>query len=80
MINLVINGLPGAIFEMLVTENNKKPKLWFSIAQLLFTIDLQYLTLNVCLCKWCILIHKLLQKEYSSGEISKSKMAANHGR
>ena len=32
----------------------KKPKLRFSIAQLLFTIDLQYLTLNVCLCEWYI--------------------------
>ena len=29
----------------------KNPKLWFSIAQLLCTIDLQYLTLNVCLCE-----------------------------
>ena len=48
---------PGAIFEMLVTENNKKPKLWFSIAQLLFTIDLQYLAINVCLCKWYTLIN-----------------------
>ena len=42
-----INGLPGAIFEMLVTENNKKPKLWFSITQLLDTIDLQYSTLKM---------------------------------
>ena len=54
---MVINGLPRAIFEILVTENNKKPKLWFTIAQLLFTIDLQYLTLNVCLCEWYILIN-----------------------
>ena len=45
--NLGIDGLPRAIFEMLVTENNKETKLWFSIAQLLSTIDLQYQTSNV---------------------------------
>ena len=55
--NLGIDGLPEAIFEMLVMENNKKPKLWFSIAQLLFTLDLQNLTLNVCRCEWYILIN-----------------------
>ena len=44
-----------AIFEILVLENNKKPRL--SITQLLITIDLQYLTLNVCLYEWYILIN-----------------------
>ena len=52
-----MNYLPRAIFEMLLTENNKKPEFRFSIAKLLFTIDIQYLTLNVCLCEWYILIN-----------------------
>ena len=56
-VNLGIDGLPGAIFEMLAMENNKKPKLWFFIVQLLFIIDLQYLPLNVCFCEWYILMN-----------------------
>ena len=68
--NLGIDGLPGAIVEMLVNENIKKPKLWFSIAKLPFAIDLQYLTLNVCLCEWYIFLNQLLQRGYSSVEVS----------
>ena len=45
--NLGMNGLTEAIFKMLGTENKKRPKLWFSITQLLIIIELQYSPLNV---------------------------------
>ena len=44
--SLEINGLPDAIFKMLVVESGEKPKLGMFICQLLFVIDLQYLAQN----------------------------------
>ena len=40
-----IHGLPG-VLKMLAMEKSKKPKLTISVRQLLFIIDLYYLTLN----------------------------------
>ena len=40
-----IHGLPG-VSKMLTMEKSKKPKLTFSLRQLLFIIDLYYSTLN----------------------------------
>ena len=53
--NLCVNGSPEAIFKMLAMENDKKPKLGFSIIQLLFVINLQYLPLDVYFWEWKIL-------------------------
>ena len=55
--NLCIYGFLVAIFEMLAKENDKKPKFGFSIIQLLFATNLQYLHLNVYLfTSKCILL------------------------
>ena len=68
---LGIHTLPGAIFKMTALENDRKqpklglsalendrkPKLGFYITQLLYTINLQYWTLNVCFWKWQILLN-----------------------
>ena len=40
-----IHGLPG-VLQMLTMEKSKKPKLTFSLRQLLFIIDWYYSTLN----------------------------------
>ena len=45
-------GFPGAIFKMLAMKNDKKPKLGFSIIQLLFITNLQYLPLDVYFWEW----------------------------
>ena len=45
--NLCIYGFPEAIFKMSAMENDNKPNFWFSIIQLLFVRNLQYLPLNV---------------------------------
>ena len=50
--NLCIYGFPEAIFKMLAVENDKKPKLGFSIIQFLFVTNLQYLPLNVYFWEW----------------------------
>ena len=53
--NLCIYGFPGAIFKMSAMENDKKANFGFSIIQLLFVTNLQYLPLNVYFCEWLIL-------------------------
>ena len=55
--NLCIYGFLVAIFKMLAKENDKKPKFGFSIIQLLFATNLQFLHLNVYLfTSKCILL------------------------
>ena len=53
----IFNSLPEAIFEMLVTENNKKAKIMIFHRPFPIIIGLQYLPLNVCFCKWYILMN-----------------------
>ena len=45
--NLCIYGFPEAIFKMSAMENDNKPNFGFSIIQLLYVRNLQYLPLNV---------------------------------
>ena len=45
--NLCIYAFPESIFNMSVMENDKKPQFRFSIIQILFVTNLQYLPLNV---------------------------------
>ena len=54
--NLGIHILPGAICKMSVLENGRNPKLGFSITKLLYVINLQCWTWNVCFREWQILL------------------------
>ena len=47
-----IYDFPEAIFKKSAMENDKKPKFGFSIIQLLFVINVQYLPLNVYFWEW----------------------------
>ena len=45
------------VWEMSVMENNEKAKIMIFHPQLLFIIDIQYLHMNTCFCKWYILMN-----------------------
>ena len=55
--NLGIHTLPGAICKMSALENDRNPKLGFSITKLLYAINLQCWTWNVCFREWQILLN-----------------------
>ena len=76
--NFCIYGFHGAIFKMLTMENDKKPKFEFSIIQLLFVTNLQYLPLNVYFGEWQILSN-YTQNWCISVKVSKAKIAGNRG-